>query len=353
VSKIKRFLRSTTGWAIILCLLAVIISGALPWLTKAQTSEWEQPGSSGNMKFSWSERGVDAWPGALQAGVSLAVCLVLIAAGFNERVTRWQSFLVTLTGMAALALVGLAFWTAPQSRSTRTGQQVTTTSSSFQFGIYAAGACALGLVCVGVLQFRACSKHTVAKSDYLFDDPEVAGVPEPVTTDWDVWKSDWKKLFRTPAGWAKFICILGLGASLLPWAQVLWLILNGFSTWHGLATTAIYLLLLAFLGVSERRGRLRRWRAFMLVLAGVAITALSLWFLWLLFFPPQPTASRQPGAGIVEALLKSFEGSLSASPLPIGPIINLGLGIGLLVFAGIQRWGMARPSEASLPLPTQ
>lgn len=346
MGSIKRFLRSTTGWAIILCLLAVIISGALPWITKTQTSEWKQPSSSGNWKISWPVRGVDGWPGAVLAGVSLAVVLLLIATGFNDHVARWQSFLVILTGIAALTLVGIALWVDLRSSeavvsSTGNDQSVTTTSSSIQFGTYAACACALTLAAVGVLQFRASSKYTVVKSDYTSDEMVEAAGPQPVT-DWEFWKSDWRRLFRTPASWAKVICILGLAASLLPWAQVLWLVLNGFSTWLGMTTTGIYLLLLVFLGMSETGERFSNWRPFVMMLTGVAIGALSVWFLRPFLFPPQLTNSQHSGAeSISEPLLRALESSLS---IPIGPIINLCLGISLLVLSRFDRRTIVRAS---------
>jgi serine/threonine protein kinase len=100
-SRIGRLLRTTTGWAVILCLAGVVLSLQPVW-------PWAElrlvPGEGGPLVLA-RVYGYDTVCALWSAGIFLAVLVVLAVAAFPGRVPFWQPVLYLVSGSVACLVV--------------------------------------------------------------------------------------------------------------------------------------------------------------------------------------------------------------------------------------------------------
>jgi serine/threonine protein kinase len=129
-SRIGHLVRTTTGWAVILCLAGVVFSlqPIWPWADLRLTP------SNGEPLVLARVYGYETICGQVSAGVFLGVLLVLAVAAFPGRVPIWQPILFLVSGLGAClfvlsGMVGSAIMT--HSESGENGSKGTFTQTAF------------------------------------------------------------------------------------------------------------------------------------------------------------------------------------------------------------------------------
>jgi hypothetical protein len=105
-SRVGRLLKTTTGWAVILCLAGLVLSlqPVWPWADLRAV-----PGEGEPLVLA-RVYGYETGSGLVPAGIFLAVLLVLVVAAFPGRVPLWQPILFVGSGLGACLVVLVGMW---------------------------------------------------------------------------------------------------------------------------------------------------------------------------------------------------------------------------------------------------
>ncbi len=147
-----------------------------------------------------------------------------------------------------------------------------------------------------------------------------------------------RQRLSTVPGWGMIVCLLGAGATFLPWASLsvfgITTTMAGFDSWHGVVTGSVFLAAFLLLVALDWIKPAPLARGLVMVLAGltgVVVPAISLWGM---FRGPTITNQQVSGdtevlGGLVKSLTDTMLGGMHASPL-LGPYVTLVLGVALL-----------------------
>jgi hypothetical protein len=130
---IRRTFGTSTGWAMIFCVLGCLCSAFLPWVVE---TTWQVPGV---LAFSTHiVLGFESRCGVLTAMTFFVLSLILVATGFLEPIPAWRPACLFVAGVAVIFFVSLAH----------------DNSHSLRAGAYFAIVLAVGLLFMGALQVR-------------------------------------------------------------------------------------------------------------------------------------------------------------------------------------------------------
>jgi hypothetical protein len=333
------FLATTSGWAIIFCLLGAV-AGILPWAT---LSVLRQSSVRGAHEF---VLGIAGWQGVLTTTIFLVLALILIlTTRFAAPVPRWRSLLLAAAGAAVVGAAwnyassifvqDLELLKMVQSRSATT-RVVGLEGSYLAAGQVFTMIFGTGLLFLTALQMRGRRVRRRRRGAVA-------------------------RFLGSSTGWAIVFCLLGTVAVLMPWAvvrlngnltpmqgiQTRWDYICGFNIWPGNLTMTLFLAMALYLLITTDFARPPSLaRALLLFGIGLAVVLITgLFVSWVSAQDPvfeewfRPWNPRQ----------RILSWSVEDGP---GEFIALIFGAGLLFLGTIQlRAVLLRAPEKPVPRP--